>query len=331
MRESSLFHRFLLKGSQIISDGQIIQSVKNITFNGNLDNISRTQEYLNFYLLYPEIKWAFLASMVSRNAGWNMCDLKGPTFPKMVNDKIRKRLFLTYERANWLIFQDAFPQLLLYHYSTIYNRPLFHLLKEFYVSKFMEQEWKIFYEKKDCIRLMISLIINEQNIIQQPIIKHPLYKKRIFSSLIFKFQELFHFSCVVFPTMNGELYGSSVVNFRKVDERIELGKRLSSILFNYDLFPKFLSFALNNKHTGSRNDYEQFLRLEKGAGTPYLREVYPIVKHHNRKHEDWSMKISINSEWLKMNNLDDLYEISEWFLQKQTQIQQLSRFMHFFV
>ncbi|UTW69707.1 DUF2515 family protein [Anaerobacillus sp. HL2] len=41
-------------------------------------------------------------------------------------------LFLTYERANWLIFSDAYPQLLLYEKSKQLQKPCFHLLKFFH-------------------------------------------------------------------------------------------------------------------------------------------------------------------------------------------------------
>lgn len=40
------------------------------------DNISRTVFYDQFYLKHKEIVWGYLASFVSRNAGWNMTDLE---------------------------------------------------------------------------------------------------------------------------------------------------------------------------------------------------------------------------------------------------------------
>ena len=55
----------------------IIHNIKKKTEIANVDNISRTQSYQEYYLRNSEIRWAFLASMVSRNAGWNMTDLEG--------------------------------------------------------------------------------------------------------------------------------------------------------------------------------------------------------------------------------------------------------------
>lgn len=96
---------------------QVVETIRLKTKQLNIDNISRTEAYATFYNNHPEVKWSFLASMVSRNAGWNMCDLQGKWFPELLSIETRDLLFLTYERANWLIFQDAFPQLLLYEIS----------------------------------------------------------------------------------------------------------------------------------------------------------------------------------------------------------------------
>lgn len=70
----------------------------------NMDNISRTQSYQDYYVRNSEIRWAFLASMVSRNAGWNMTDLKGRYYATVLPQTVKKHLFLTYEEANWIIF-----------------------------------------------------------------------------------------------------------------------------------------------------------------------------------------------------------------------------------
>ncbi len=164
---------------------EYIRLIISETKMNNVDNISRTKAYLDFYIKHPEINWAFLASMVSRNGGWNMCDLEGKWFPKIIPQKVRNVLFMTYERANWLIFQDAFPQMLLYHYSTKIGRPLFHLLSFFHVSSFMEEEWYLFWNERNEKRLTTSLIINEQNVIQKPVIDHPVYRDKVFRSFYF--------------------------------------------------------------------------------------------------------------------------------------------------
>jgi hypothetical protein len=287
----------------------------------NIDNISRTNAYFQFYRQYPEIKWAFLASMVSRNAGYNMCDLKSPQFIALIEEDTRDHLFLAYERANWLIFRDAYPQLLLYHFSKLENRPLFQSLHLWGVSKFMIEEWERFWVEKDEDRLLKALIINEQNVIQKPVLKHPLYKKKVFHSWLFWMEECLHFSTVLFPTMNGNLYGSSVTSFRKVDARIDLGKRLASILFHTDLYPHFLLFARKVEHTGSRKDYERFMKKPFYSQTPMLRFAFPIVEHHIHTWKDWSEEVAIKDEWFKDSDPGKTIHLTEWFVQKQIQLQ----------
>lgn len=302
----------------------IVKEIENITNKKNKDNVSRTDAYFNYYLTHPEINWSFLASMVSRNGGYNMCDLQGEYFSQLLNFSIRKRLFLTYERANWLIFHDVYPQLMLYEYSTKLHRPLFHLLKFFRVSNFMKKEWEIFWENRNEKRLTYSLIINEQNVIQKPIIEHPIYRKRVFQSFLFRLEDWFHLSCVLFPTCGGEVFGASVNGFRKLEKRIDLGKRLANILFDPRLFPHFFEFAKKQVHTGSRNDYERFFFKKIGGKTPSLRASYPIVDHHIHEKEDWSITRRVPKSWLdgKVHHKHPIY-LSDWYEKKQNEIKVL--------
>lgn len=166
---------------------QVVETIRLKTKQLNIDNISRTEAYATFYTNHPEVKWSFLASMVSRNAGWNMCDLQGKWFPELLSIETRDLLFLTYERANWLIFQDAFPQLLLYEISKKHEKSYFHLLEYFDVSPFMYEKWTVFWERKKEIELMHALIINEQHIIEPAVIAHPFYQKKVFHRLVFHF------------------------------------------------------------------------------------------------------------------------------------------------
>jgi hypothetical protein len=307
-----------------------IQRIMDETKRKNMDNISRTKAYLKFFQLHPEISWSFLASMVSRNGGWNMCDLQGAWFPLVLTESQRYLLFLAYERANWFIFHDAYPQLLLYHYSTKMQRPMFHLLPFFHVSSFMRTEWDMYWEGRDGKRLMTSLIINEQNVIQKQVIEHPFFKSKVFRSLAFYLQDWFHFGAVLFPTLEGKLYGASVSGFQKVDKRIDLGKRLADILFAPNLFPMFLKFALKTEHTGSRHDYEQFFRIRKFRDTPYLRTVYPIVRHYVDEYQDWSKKQKVKKGWYQKIEHKEPILLTDWYLKKQKQMQAYILMRHIF-
>ena len=305
-----------------IQEQTIIRQIIHETNKKNIDNVSRTEAYFTYFKKNPDIIWSFLASMVSRNGGWNMCDLEGHIFPHLLAEKVRKQLFLTYERANWLIFHDVFPQLLLYQYSTKINRPMFHLLPYFHVSSFIQNEWQRYWINNDKERLTRALIINEQNVIHTPVIEHPVYKKKVFHSMIFSFQDWLHFSCVLFPTCGGEVYGASVNGFKSLSKRINLGKRLASILFHPRLFPYFLEFAEKTPHTGSRYDYEKYFKNKTVRRTPVLRATFPVIEHYQHFYEDWSLERRVSPVWLYFpaRHRHPIH-LTDWYFKKSHQLQ----------
>lgn len=305
-----------------LDEEKLINRISLITDKCNLDNISRTKAYLCYYTKNQEIQWAFLASQVSRNAGWNMCDLSGAWLPLVVSIEKRQQIYLTYEKANWLIFKDAYPQLLLYEYSTKINAPMFHLLKFFQVSSFMEEEWLAFWKYKDKQRLMNSLIINEQNVIQKPVIKNGRIKHSVFHYLPYLFQDILHFNAVLFPTLHGELYGASVSNFTSLNERIKLGNTLASLLYKPNLYQDFYLFARKIEHTGSRHDYEKYLYPKLSNTTPILRSVYPVVNHSVWKRDDWYKK-KIKKSWRVMEEHSEPFLLTDWYKKKQQQLHKL--------
>lgn len=305
-----------------MNEETIVQIIMECTEKWNKDNISRTLAYFRFYQVHPEIKWAFLASMVSRNAGWNMCDLEGTLLKETLPPSLKRTLFLIYEKANYLIFKDVFPQLLLYHYSTSFKSNLFHYHKYFSVSSFMKREWGNFWDEKDEDRLMTALIINEQNVIQEPVIEDHFLRKKVFNSFLFYLQDQFHFSFVIFPTVNGDLYGASVHHFKSVSSRIQLGKSLASLLFSKH-YSDFYHFAAKTEHTGSREDYEKYVSTLKKRETPYLRKVYPVIKHPQRDAPSWDRSRTVKKSWLKPVKNSVNNEITKWYNRKQKQLRLL--------
>jgi hypothetical protein len=287
----------------------------------NLDNISRTVSYADFYERNPEVTWSFLASMVSRNAGWSMTDLVTKPYKTLLSQQLRNILFLTYERANWLIFSDAFPQLLLYEKSKEQNTPLFHHLKSFGVSSFMELEWQYFWHNKDIHRLATALIINEQHVIQRPVIEHPFYHSHVFKSVPFKMQEWLHFSTVLFPSLTGKLFGFSVDHFTNCSKRIYLGKRLYWLLIQSQLKELFVAFSKQTPPTGSRGDYEQY-QTQFNSYSPKLRDVFPVVNHHRKSLPDWYKQVK---ETKITSFFDEIeapvkYELTKWFQKKRFEL-----------
>lgn len=287
----------------------------NKTNKHNIDNISRTNAYQHFYLKYPEIKWALLASVVSRNAGWNMTDLQLPAYKNLLGETERTRLFMTYERANWLIFSDAYPQLLIYELSVKKGVPLYHLLKSFHVSSYMIREWEIFHRTKNKLRLMIALIINEQNLIQQPVISQPFFKRKVFFSLPYFLQNTIMLNAVILPTKQKGLYGSYVHGFTNLTNRINLGKNLASQLFHPYLYPLIMEFLLSVDHTGSRYDYERYYSMNLPR-SPVLRMVYPKIEHQDNIRRDWYRLRGMKRKWISMEESDP-NPIGKSFYQKR--------------
>ena len=65
----------------------IINKIKIQTEQLNKNNVTRTRAYYQFYIQYPEIHWALLGHMVSRNGGWNMTDLKGFIYENFIRER----------------------------------------------------------------------------------------------------------------------------------------------------------------------------------------------------------------------------------------------------
>ncbi|AIE80426.1 Dipicolinate synthase, A chain [Bacillus cereus] len=71
-----------------------IHTIKERTKLLNKNNVTRTRAYYQFYVQYPEIHWALLGHMVSRNGGWNMTDLRGDLYTKILSEKEQITFFL---------------------------------------------------------------------------------------------------------------------------------------------------------------------------------------------------------------------------------------------
>jgi hypothetical protein len=245
---------------------KIIEHIHKQTEKHNLNNVTRTEAYRQVYFSYPELHWAFLAHMVSRNGGWNMTDLKGDLLPHILDSNQTKHFFRFLERSNALIFQDAYPQLLIYIESVKQQKNMFHLLSAFDVTRFMKPIWNEFWLKKNSQLLTIALIINEQHYIEKRIVQHSLFKKYVFDTLVYKAQALLQLTQVIFPfyprkilpftSTRPKLAGLSVPDFSDLDERISLGKKLYVILYgSKNIHEGSLRFAKKVPHSGSRADF----------------------------------------------------------------------------
>ncbi|MFC4404129.1 DUF2515 family protein [Gracilibacillus xinjiangensis] len=295
------------------TEKKIISHIEKETEKNNLNNITRTNAYLQFFHEYPEIEWTFLAHMVSRNAGWNMTDLKGSFLSRLLSLEQQRYFFSFLERSNWLIFQDAYPQLLLYKECKKREENYFHLLSHFGVSYFMDVLWNDYLQNKSNPIITVALIINEQNYIENRVVHHPEYYATLMESIEFKLQELLELNQILFPYyLKDEINvtGLPVHHFASLEERILLGKQLYYLLFDPQYFGKILDFATNQPHTGSRKDfnpqlfnhiieesaYERFqARLEncqliagsKKIYSPRLKDAWQNVQQKPAEKGDW--------------------------------------------
>lgn len=260
---------------------KIVEHIKEKTFLLNQDNVERTRAYLEYYQKHTEIHWALLAHLVSRNAGWSMTDLKGELLPRLLSSKEQRDYFLFLERGNWLIFQDAYPQLLLYEESARQQTNLFHLLPHFHVSVFTQALWNQFWKAGDRELLAVGLIVNEQQHLEEQVMKNESYQNTVISTLSFALQELLALNQILFPCLGDvrplRLIGETVSHFASLAERIALGKRLYALLFRDSaLLEAVYGWACGQPHTGSRKDFWPHLFhdvKESIPGKPYQKRV----------------------------------------------------------
>ncbi|KXH82094.1 hypothetical protein AU377_06570 [Sporosarcina sp. HYO08] len=301
-----------------LHEQHLLQTIRLKTEQLNVNNVTRTKAYLDFYNCWPDIHWAFLGHIVSRNGGWNMTDLRGEFLARLMTESSRTHFFSFLERGNWLIFQDAYPQFLLYEESVMRNRNLFYLLSYLNVSVFMEVIWNYFWKEHDPAILAIALIINEQSYLENRVVQNPVYKKKVFQTVEFVLQDFLSFNHILFPfAKEGEelrrasLRGLTLHHFGFLHERIQLGKELYQLLFqDPELFEKVYQWAITHPHTGSRKDYWpdvfndlherlpghafsrrlKLCRLRKGSPriySPKLEYAWQNVIHPEAELGDW--------------------------------------------
>ncbi|WP_256759795.1 DUF2515 family protein [Cohnella sp. WQ 127256] len=333
-------------------DEQICSKINEMTVQFNRNNITRTAAYWEVYRFYPELQWAFLAHMVSRNGGWSMTDLRGEWLPQLMDNELITSTFEMLEACNSLIFGDAYPQLCLYVESQRTKRNLFHLLPHFGVSSFMIPFWNQFWSDGNAVPLTEALIINEQHFIQSRVVEDTHFRRNVFDSLSFRSLPLLQLNQIVFPigevksTREGNsqrLVGRVLENFTDLQERIEFGKSLYGMLFGYpQVLKETTLFAESIIHTGSRADYwpQRFRKLRKektdgkpdkgdsSAGqsfssmwlSPSLSEAWPDQPYKSTKEKDWFHNIEVMS-YLRSIRLPRVIDMTHEHLLSQNKLQ----------
>lgn len=294
---------------------RILSEVKRETTKWNLNNVTRTKAYLDFYRQHPEIHWAFLGHMVSRNGGWNMTDLKGELLSRLLSHREKQSFFSFLERGNWLIFQDAYPQFLIYSESLKRNKPLFFLFPFLNISVFMETVWSCFWRKPDPYMLTIALIINEQSYLEKRVIQNPQYKLEVFQKLEFKLQELLSLNHILFPYEKKgvlNLKGQTLNHFESLHERITLGKRLYNVLFkDKEVLALTEQWANAHPHTGSRKDYWPHIFNDVHEGVPGEQYQFQLKSCQLRPGGRRIYSPSLEIAWKNISQLEA--ELGDWY------------------
>lgn len=274
-----------LRSSQLdpysIEELEIVREIMEQTQKHNQSNVTRTAAYLACYEAFPELHWALLAHFVSRNGGYNMTDLKSELLHHVLKHSDNKQVYLLLERCNALIFQDAYPQLLLYMKSRERGRSYFHLLSEFHVSSFMSPFWERFWLERNSELLTIGLIINEQNYIENRVIQNPYYQDHVMKTLSFRSHELAGLNQIIIPLgVDQNLVGLTLTHFTKLHERIEFGKTLYALLFGYtQVLAKAADYAKQNPHQGSRSEYWPRYFTSSSAKLIEKPFLTPVLSH----------------------------------------------------
>ncbi|GGD64902.1 DUF2515 family protein [Paenibacillus nasutitermitis] len=254
------------------AERSLIYRIQLETERANRNNVTRTEAYRAIYFRCPELHWALLAHMVSRNGGWSMTDLRGELLSRIIPEKQRQTDYILLERINSLIFSDAFPQLLLYEAGKRSRTNYTHLLHAFGVSSFMVGVWTQFWRRRESALLTTALIVNEQHFIEKRVVEQPFYKEHVLSHIMFQLQSPLQTNAIFMPygapgAGQMKLAGLVLEDFSRLEERIEFGKRLYAILFGIpEVFHGVLAFVRAVPHTGSRADYASHLFAFKRTG-----------------------------------------------------------------
>jgi hypothetical protein len=242
----------------------------------NRDNVSRTESYLELYSYTvahpPDLPWLLMAHLVSRNAGYLMTgtaiEMDNPR--RIFKREALRDLFLFLERANFLIFHDAFFHVL-HHLLGRTNA-----LCAGRTPAFIRAAWQR-YEAGPIgpgeppapdgreRRLVLDLVENEQNYIEHRVVHHPRFAMpRGILSLI----EMSGMEKPMF--LPGSPARIKVGGFGHLDRRITAGRRLfDEALFDRAERRRLHQWAIAHPHTGSPGDHG-------GRPGPTLRDAWPL-------------------------------------------------------
>ena len=226
----------------------------------NRDNVTRTAAYLEFYGHTVEREardrpWLLMAHLVSRNAGYLMSDLARPRAGVPV-DALRE-LFLFLERANFLIFADAWEHVL---------RALAGLPHDARTPRFMRDAWARELATPDERRLVLDLVHNEQHFIERRVVHAPRFEMA--RQMVAFIEASGREKPIALPLSAVEI---RVGGFADIVKRIDTGRRIfDEVLADRDRRRAIYEWALAHPHTGDR-------ALIGGRASPPIVDAWPLA------------------------------------------------------
>jgi hypothetical protein len=242
----------------------------------NVDNVARTESYLELYAYTrahpPDLPWVLMAHLVSRNGGYLMTDVASSLErgDGVFAQSALEQLFLFLERANFLIFYDAWWHVL--HHLT--GRA--HALLVPRVPRFVVEECWPRYERVAAgggvtpeveRRLVQDLVTNEQNFIERRVVHNARFEAA--RAIISFVEALGREAPVVMPCTDQRI---RVGGFSRLERRIATGYRIfDDILADAARREEIFHWAREHRHTGSREAYG-------GRSGPTLRRSWPLSR-----------------------------------------------------
>jgi hypothetical protein len=237
----------------------------------NRDNVSRTESYLELYAYTrknpPELPWVLMAHLVSRNAGYLMSDLAGRRERNPDQAPAIEQLFLFLERANYLIFYDAWFHMLTWMLGGS------NAIPDGRVAKFMRSAWSRYEDRTrgsapspEVERaLVLDLVTNEQNYIEHRVVHSPRFEMGL--EMIRFVENSGREKPITLPLTSAEI---KVGGFEHLDRRIRTGERIfDQVLAQEPLRSEIFTWAIAHPHTGNRS-------VAGGKETPEIRSGWPV-------------------------------------------------------
>lgn len=246
----------------------------------NADNVSRTESYLELYAWTrarpPDLPWVLMAHLVSRNAGYLMTDLARRLERTKDRELARamETLFLLLERANWLIFHDA------WHHVCAHLLGESRALRPPRTPLFVCDAWER-YESRAAREgtvtpaleraLVLDLVHNEQHFIEHRAVHHAALTDGL--TLLRVIERFGGDRGIVLPWPDrARAPRIRVGDFASIDRRIATGARIfDEALADRARRDAMYEWATQHPHTGARAAYG-------GRAGPTLRDVWPLAR-----------------------------------------------------